>query len=136
MCSINTPQSGAFRGEAGLRQGPKSLSLSIRCWDEEPDQRGGAAAREEGAFLSGEAQRFPSRVFTSLEAGKGANSPLRLKQEVRTSVLSLGGAENQGGNGCPPCGGPGSWLERVSLSPGPAKKDQKEWLPNKAESSL
>lgn len=32
----------------------------------------------------------------------------------------------------------GAWelLERVSLSPGPAKKDQKEWLPNKAVSSL
>lgn len=90
----------------------------------QPERRGRSLGRER-AFLSGEAQRVPSRVFTSLEAAKGANPPLRLGQEARTSVPSSGGAEKQGGNGCPPCGGPGSWLERVCLSPGPAKKDQR-----------
>lgn len=87
--------------------------------------REGGAAAEEGAFLSGEAQRFPSRV-SYLEVGKGANPPLRLKQEDRGHLFSaweeLRIKEETG----KPSRGPGSWLERMSLSPGPAKKDQAE----------
>lgn len=98
------------------------------------ERRGSCGA--ERASLSGEAQRFPSRVSASLEAAKGANPPLRLGQEAGTSVPSPGGAENQGGNGCPPRGGPGSWLDLVCPSPGPARKGQKERPPNKAVSSF
>lgn len=53
-------------------------------------------------------------------------------QEAGTSVPSSGGAENQGGSGCPPHRELENWLECVCLGPGPAKKDQKEWPRKKA----
>lgn len=135
ICFQSTHRSlGPSKGKQGSRRAQKYWPIHGGCQDWEPNQRGGAEARKESAFLSGEAQRFPSRVSASLEAAKGANPAHRLGKEARTSVPSSGGAENQGGNECPPCRGPGSWLQRMCLSSGPAKKDQKEWPPNKATS--
>lgn len=131
--SINIPQPETFQGKTALRN---VCLLAANSPNEEPGQGEGAEAREGRAFLSGEAQRFPSRVSASLEAAKGANPPLRLRQEARTSVRSSGGAENQGGSGCPPCRGSGSWLEGVCLQPDAAKKDQDEWLASEAVSSF
>lgn len=122
-----------FPQSSEARVGPRGVADSQRIPGSGADQRGGAGARER-AFLSGEAQRFPSRISASLEAAKGANPAPRLRQEARTSVPSSGGAGSRAGSGCPPGGGPGGWLQRVRQSPGPAKKEQKEWPPTRAVS--
>lgn len=108
------------------------MCIRSRRWDWAPDQKGGAEAREERAFLSGEAQRFPSRAPASLKAAKGANPAHMLGQEAGTSVPSSGGAEDQRGSGCPPRGGLEHWPTYVCLSPGPAKEAQRERPPERA----
>lgn len=108
------------------------MCIRSRRWDWAPDQKGGAEAREERAFLSGEAQRFPSRAPASLKAAKGANPAHMLGQEAGTSVPSSGGAEDQGGSGCPPRGGLEHWPAYVCLSPGPAEEAQRERPPERA----
>lgn len=68
----------------------------------------------------------------SLKAAKGANPAHMLGQEAGTSVPSSGGAEDQGGSGCPPRGGLEHWPAYVCLSPGPAEEAQRERPPERA----
>lgn len=115
-----------MQGSTGAQ---KCSHISSGYWDWEPRPERRAEARVKRAFLSGEAQRFPSRVSASLEAAKGANPACRFGQEARTSVPAQAqeGPRTKEETCVHLVGGPWSWLESACLSPGPVKKDQKEW---------